>query len=260
MFKKVSQLLLLCLFLIPSVQLMAQQKMVQKVYGSGDAFLIHELKAFIETDNKTAVVQNIFSSESKKDEGMSLKKGDKILMVNGKRVKSVKDIEDIYSKIKPEEEVKLGVSRNEEMFIVSFTKEDVKNAPGQRVMMMTQSADGKVTAKSGKPGETRQMVIHGESDKMAPLMEIGLVIKEENNQVVVAVVLPDAKKVLGEDIKNGDILIFLNKTKIKTVKQFSKIYDKLDTGASVKMIFKRDDKNISCTYEKPVQQNFNIQK
>lgn len=249
-----------CFFLIIMVffaESLAAQVFVQKKgAGEGEIFFLNEAAAMLKDEDGTIKVDVVLPGEQRPKEyqNIDLKQGDEILMVNAKRVKSLKELEKIYNELEMGDEMKLGVRRGEEMFIVSFNKIDPEKLPKRKFMIREGEPEDM------KPGEDRKIFserikIENKDGKIKPVLEIGLILKEVENKVKVDKVIADlAKKEANFDAKEGDVIFSLNGEKIQTVHQFSGIYDKIETGQDVKFVILREKKEMEVTFKKPKEE------
>jgi PDZ domain-containing secreted protein len=70
----------------------------------------------------------------KEYEDIDIQGGDIIKMMNGKRVKTTDAIKKIYEELEIGDEIKLGVKREDEMFIVTFKKADPAEMKGKMMI------------------------------------------------------------------------------------------------------------------------------
>jgi hypothetical protein len=132
------------------------QKTIIKTF---EGFIIPETGAIFNEKNKKVVCEFIPTAENRPKEysNVDILAGDLILYVNGNKIKTMKDLKSNYELVKTGDEVKLGIKRQENMFIVSFKKADPKNLPqtnqtsgtgsGQKIItkvMKIESKNGKI--------------------------------------------------------------------------------------------------------------------
>ncbi len=120
----------------------------------GEIFMLPEVGAIIQLEDKKILVENVMPKDmrDKNYKNVDLQEKDEILMVNGKKIKTPKDCEDIYDKLKVGEEFKMGIGRNDKMFIVSFKKADpekLKSGGGMVVKMNDKDEDIRVLPEFG---------------------------------------------------------------------------------------------------------------
>ncbi len=104
----------------------AQQKnTVLKIEGE-NLFMLQEF-ILVLAEEEGKVVVNLSPPEGSLPEeykDIDIRGRDVIRMMNGKRVVTTAAVKEIYEKLKTGEEIKFGIMRGEEMFIVSFPKAD----------------------------------------------------------------------------------------------------------------------------------------
>jgi S1-C subfamily serine protease len=159
-------------------------------------------------------------------------KSDQILMLNAKRVKTVKAFEDGYGELAIGDEVKLGVRRKGELLIVSFKKIDPEKLPKGRKMMISLDGDG--------------------SEDIRPLFGTGLILGFAKNQIKVMEKMEEHTPALGgADIQKGDVIESINGKKVENLDQLFEIYDKLAVGDKVEAGYARGDKKMQLSFVKP---------
>ena len=219
--------------------------------GPGGVFNLPELGAVIIGGEKEIKVEAVLPAEHrpKAYQDIDLQNGDLIVMMNAKRVKSAKEIEEIYNGLKVGEEVKLGIKRKVERFIASFAKADPKDLP-QRTMMVMDTDDA-----GGQPGPTRRIVMGGRefSGDVAPLPGLGIIAgSKEGGEVRVLDLMPNASQAVGgADIKKDDVILALNGEKIKSAVQLGELYEKIAVGAKLELHYRRGEKSMTASLVKP---------
>lgn len=219
--------------------------------GPGGVFNLPELGAVIIGGEKEIKVEAVLPAEHrpKAYQDIDLQNGDLIVMMNAKRVKSAKEIEEIYNGLKVGEEVKLGVKRKEERFIASFAKADPKDLPQRMMMVMDTDEAG------GQAEPTRRLVMGGRefSGDVAPLPGLGIIAGSKNgSEVRVLDLMPNASQVLGStDIKKDDVILALNGEKIKSAVQLGELYEKIAVGAKLELHYRRGEKSMTASLVKP---------
>jgi S1-C subfamily serine protease len=216
----------------------------------GQPFNLGELGAVIVDNGKEIKFLHLMPADNrpKAYKDVDVQSGDVILMCNGKRLKTLKDLEETYKATAIGAEFKMGVRRNEDRFIVALPKADPKDLP--QMKMSIQTTDGP-NAGGGKI----QRFVFGAgqgSDDIAPLMGLGLIIGKKDNVLKVVGVMPDAAKALGgADIKQDDVVESFNGEKIKSTQQLAEMYDKLAVGAKIELQYQRGDKTMQASLTKP---------
>jgi hypothetical protein len=244
----------LMILIILIVQTLTAQVIIKKAGpGEGGMFFLNELAAIISEKDGTIIVEHAMPTDQRPEtyRDIDFKQGDEILMVNANRVKLLKDLEKIYTEIEVGETMKLGVRRGEEMFIVSFNKMDPEKLP-KRKLMIRKGVPGGDEAEDEPKISSYQIKIENPDGKVKLLMGTGLIIKETDNKLGIYKIIPEMVKVLGEvDLKEGDILVALNSEKIKSLAQFTKIYDEIKVGDEVQLVTLREKKEINVKFKKP---------
>lgn len=141
-----------------------------KMINSDEAQMIDEIQGFAIKENNKVLVGFIPPSEqrAKEYQKLDLQKDDEILFVNGKKVKSMSDFKTYYGELKPGDEVKFGIKRNNQPMIITFKKGEVSK--GMKIMTITsdgKSGDGKAKIEGGK------MIINGKKIDLDSLKKSG---------------------------------------------------------------------------------------
>lgn len=106
-------------------------------FDAGTSFLLRELSAMIVQNENGLQVEMIMGGGNPTDQSITddLKRGDVLLMMNGKRVSEIATMRELYNSLPDGEEIKVGVRRGDARFIVRAHKGDIpENAPGQMVL------------------------------------------------------------------------------------------------------------------------------
>ncbi len=202
-----------------------------KEFSQDELLNVPELAAMIIEQGKDIVVEHIMEKEMriKGYETTDVQEGDKILMANGKKMTSLKDLRELYSSAAPGSTVKFGLKRNDDMVIASFVKADPKDLPKMR------------------------MIVAGGGDKeILGIPEIGVIFSNKGKDVVVEHVLDNAAKELkGVDVKEGDVITTLNTFPVKSFSDFKKRFEGIPVGDKVEIVASRGGKTQTLTFEKP---------
>lgn len=251
--QRIFQVLILVAVMIFSQSLLAQVFIKKSGPGEGEVFFLNELAAIVTDEDGTIKVEHAMPGDQRPDgyRDLDLKQGDEILMVNAKRVKKAKDLENIYNEVKVGETIKLGIRRGEEMFILEFNKIDPEKLP-KRKLMIRKAEPGEDESGADTKVTTRRIKIENPDGKVKFLMGTGIIIKETENQVEIEKLIPEINEELGDlDLKEGDIILSVNGEKVKTLKQFTDIYDKIKVGDDVQITTARGDEQINLKFKKP---------
>ncbi|MGB2867375.1 MAG: PDZ domain-containing protein [Bacteroidota bacterium] len=198
--------------------------------GGDNAVVIGELGVIISLDGEKLTVKALLPSpKDPKEVPVDIAIGDEIAMTNGKRVRSIGELKELYESTPVGNECKLGVRREGQPHIVTFLKKEAKDFP-QKMIVRRQGNDD-----------------HGD---FFPALGIG--IAERGSDVIVSNVLPNAPK----EISKGDVLKTLNNKRISKASDFSKEFDATNVGGKLVLGLERDGKafTISTTRPKPKMQ------
>lgn len=211
----------------------------------GQPFTIGEVGAVIVDNGKELKVLHAMPVEMrpKAYKDIDIKDGDIVLMCNGKRLKTLKELEEAYNATAVAADFKLGVKRGEERMIVAFAKADPKDLPKMQMNMST--TEGAMPG----GGNVRRMVFGGGGQDIAPLMGLGIIVGKKDDVFKIVGVMQNAAK--GGDFKVDDIVESLNGEKIKSTQQLSALYEKLAVGAKLEIKYQRDGKSMQASLTKP---------
>jgi PDZ domain-containing secreted protein len=218
----------------------------------GEPFNLGELGAIVVDDGKEIKFLHIAPADMrpKAYKDIDVQADDVVLMCNGKRLKTLKELETAYKETAVGAEFKMGVRRKEERFIVSFAKADPKDLPRMEMQMATTGGPA-----SGGGGVKMQRFTFGGSGQdagdVAPLLGLGLIIGKKDNVFKVVGVMPNAVQA---DLKQDDIIESFNGEKIKSIQQLSEMFEKLAAGAKIELQYKRGDKAMQASLTKKESQ------
>lgn len=150
-----------------------------KMFNSKEAQMLPEIKGIVVVENGKLVIGPIPSADQREKEykNVDLQSGDEIQFVNGKRVRTIDDFKKNYFVIKVDDELKLGVKRGDQRFIVAFKKsKEVKG--NQKIMTFTsdgKSGDRKIKVEGGK------VIVDGKKINIDSLKKSGanIIIKKD---------------------------------------------------------------------------------
>jgi S1-C subfamily serine protease len=182
---------------------------MKRIAVEGDAFLVPEAGCMVAMESEALTVLDVMPPGMRPKEyaDLDFRQGDKILMVNGVKLKSVSDLRTLYEKAGVGSELKFGVGRQLEKHLVAFKKADPATLPKTKM----------VTFDTG-PGE----------GEMIP----GLgVVAMESAKVVVKVPLPEAE----ERLKEKDIIVSVNGKKISSAKKLAEICKAIPVGSEMEL-------------------------
>lgn len=208
------------------------QKVMTFKAEDGEIFMLPELGAIIVKSDDGPKVEMVIPPDHRPENyrTIDLQMGDIIKMFNGKSMKSVSMCEDMYNEIAIGDDVKLGIKRGNEMLIQKFAKADEKDMPGQMMVKMKTSED----------------------DISTDFIDIGLLLDEKDGKISVADVISEMGfKFQGDQPAEGDELIKIQDNKISSPENLKMLYDKINIGESVSLVFLRDGQEIVSKFVKP---------
>jgi C-terminal processing protease CtpA/Prc len=159
------------------------------------------------------------------DPDLEVKRGDLLLMVDGERVRDVAALRAAYEATEIGSTVKVGFRRGDERFLASFEREQVEH--GERRVVMI-----------GGPG-------HDMGD-MQPVHEFGVILGEEDGDVVVSMELPMDEV----SFKKGDIVKSINGLVVASLADFRGAYESLDVGTEIALVVARGGDEVAATRSK----------
>jgi S1-C subfamily serine protease len=238
--KRTTLFALTALFLLAAIPALSQQMKIlrrgaggeqMKTLTQDEMLIIPELSAVILEQDKAFVVDHIMepAMRLKGYETTDLKEGDKILMADGKKVASLKELREHCASAAPGTTIKLGLKRGEEMVLASYTKADPKDLP-----------------------KTRMIIGGGDDKEMMALPQVGLIFTAKGNDVVVDKVLENAPTALsGGALKEGDVITKLNTFSVTSFESFQKRFENIPVGDKVELVAKRGAATATVTFAKP---------
>lgn len=235
-----------------SVSAFAQHKktMTMTTEGNGKLTIIQGLGAIvIETDNNLKVDMTMPKDNLPKEyKDVDLKKNDQIIMCNGKRVKTVDDLNEILENAEVGASIELGIKRDKQMLIVAFPKAD-ESAGGQMMMMTT-------TIGGDGADDVSVLNINGKEIKNAVLFASGLVVHEDEGVLKIATTLPMLKEnIKGQMPSDGDEFVSLNDVAFSSANDLRDYYHGLKDGTELQVTLKNDSGTYSITFNKMKMEN-----
>ncbi len=198
----------------------------------GEIFMLPEVALLFNLEDKKILVENVMPKDmrDKNYKNVDLQEKDEILMVNGKKIKTPKDCEDIYDKLKVGEEFKMGIGRNDKMFIVSFKKADPEKL---------------------KSGGRMVVKMNDKDEDIRVLPEFGIVLSGSKGKVTIKEAIKEIPNTEGKDAKSGDLVLKINDKEIKnlTGRRWG-IMIIIKTGRELTLSLQRDNKEIVISAEK----------
>jgi len=235
----------------------AQQAAERRVmtFQKGEVFFLNEFGAVVTKGDSglTVAMSPPPDSRTKAYRDVDLKEKDVVMMFNGKRMKTIADLQGRYDSLKPGDEIKLGIRRGGEMRIVAFPKVDQSTLPQTQRIMLRGDADTAQAQTTGAPqtGVMRTWSGGASGGEIIALPEMGLVFTEKDSAVVIASILPNAEALFHENIPaEGDVVKAIGGKDVRALDRFQEIYDKIPIGETVQLVFIHDKKETAVSAKK----------
>lgn len=219
---------------------------IMRMMKPGDVFILQETGAVIVSADSNLKIDLIAPGDQRPEgyRAVDMKRDDEILMLNGKKLTSIKDLKDGYEALAIGAEVKLGIRRDRQLMIVSFVKCDPEKLPKREV---------RLSAPEGGGGGASFVTLGGADGKVAAFPDLGIIVKADGDRVIVAHVLPNAKENFQAlSLKEGDEILELAGTKVVSVGDFELRYGKIAVGDFVALTLKQGDGTKQIKIKKPV--------
>jgi len=142
--------ILTSLFYLLLLLILPLQAQVMIKAEPGKVLHIEEIQAIITEKEDAIIVEAVLPVDTRLEDyrNIQISKADTVLMANGKRIGSVKELEKMYKDFTVGQEFKLGIRGKEGLRIVAFKKADPDQFPKKKMMKMTvENENGKVTKK-----------------------------------------------------------------------------------------------------------------
>ena len=232
--------------------LVSAQQMKTMTFNADDMYLIPGLGAGITLEEDNLKVMFLMPSEQRPKEfqKVDLQEGDKILMLNGKRVRTIVELREQMESIKVGDPVELGIKRDNAMMIVAFDRPDEEQQGGGKIMMVTNTI-GSDDEGHGKDHSTPGTITTMGTNAF-PLMEAGVILGDgESGANVIAEVGGMESEMTGDPLAQSDLIVTLQGNKIASLDDFTAAYKTIETGAMVKIDYMRDGKKHTVSFVKP---------
>lgn len=209
----------------------AAQEVVRERLDPQTSLLMFEIGAIatLQEGADAVTFARILPKEMRSEENrdVDVEKGDEVLMMNGERIRSIADLRKLYEGLGKGQEVKLGLKRGSERFLVRFTRQD-------RQMAM------------GHGGGEMRIVVAGDGGGEAELLhEAGALLREEDGAVKVAAQLPG-----GGELEEGDVVTEANGKTLASLADYRAVYEALAIGDALKLVVKRGGESLTVEVEK----------
>jgi hypothetical protein len=131
--------------------LIPAQQVKTFTFNKDAAEFFPEIKGMAIFENGKVVLGPIPELERREKEyqQLDLKSGDEIQFVNGNKIKAMKDFKKYFGTAEVGKEIKLGIKRNDQRFIVSFIKAK-QEMSGKQVIRIGGEGSGNMKVERGK--------------------------------------------------------------------------------------------------------------
>ncbi len=199
-----------------------------KKFKAGDVVLMREVGALITAEEGKLKVMMVSPKDRRPQDmpDVDLSIGDELGMVNGKRIKELKELKEEYERTPIGSEIKLGLRREGQAHIISFVKKDEKDIPH----------GGQIIIRHGRPDD--------DSDVFPAL---GISIAKKGDDIVISEAMPHAPK----NMLQGDVIKTLNGKKIASIDDFDTEFEATSIGSTLTFELNRDGKSITVTTPRP---------
>ena len=220
----------------------AQAQMVTKTMTQDDLFIIPGIGAIVAPEEGRLKVIIVPEDKPKDFADVDMETGDFLLMINGKRVKTVDDLRESFKQIEVGETLELGLKRDKNMLITTL-KRAADDDTGGKMMVMTR------TVNDGEEGKEK-MNFHGEGPvDVVVIGEIGLILQAGDEGLSVMTIMPsDDIEIDGEKPATGAEVISVQGKRVMTVDGFEAIYDAVTIGEKVTIEYRTGEKTMSVSF------------
>jgi S1-C subfamily serine protease len=201
------------------------------------------------------------AARAEKYRDVDIKKGDRIVSINGQRISTLAELRTILSTVKVGEQVRLGSLRSGGPALTVYTvgsEEDLKvvtvaptTQDGNGCAMVKMSGEPPAHGGPGGPGEPKMVTIKAGPGSV-PLLELAAIVENVKGQVVVAQIVPVPVDIpAGAQLKEGDVIKSLQGQKIANVESLMNQFQAIKAGENVTLEIARDGKDERLTFAKP---------
>ena len=222
-----------------------QAQMKVKTMTNDDIFMIPGLGAVIAPEDGKLKVLIVPDDCPKEYASVDIESGDYLLMVNGKRVKTIDDLREVFKGIEVGETLEMGLKRDKTMLIASM-KRASDDDTGGKMMMMTRT----ITTDEEGAGEGG-MEFQGGAFSISVVPEVGIAITAGDNGLSVVGLMPAGdEEMIGDQPGEGDIVISIQGKTVETIDEFESAYEAIKTGDKVSIEYKHNDELRKLSFTK----------
>lgn len=218
------------LVLASALPILAQHTVTRRIDASNGVVLSEIASIATPAEGGEGVTLTVLPADMRPKENRSLdvREGDRVLMMNGKRIRSADALRELYEAVEEGGEVKLALERGDERFLVSFEKGDGSNTLG-----------------GGGGGEQRVMIAGPGAGKAELLHEAFCLLGEEDGHVKVMNQLRP-----GGDLLPDDVVETVNGQAVGSIEEYRSLYEKAAIGDELRFVVRRGGESVEVVIEK----------
>ena len=186
--------------------------------------------AGVDEENRV-IVEMVLPTESRPAEnhGIDVRQGDRLIMMNGERLRSIADLRTRYEGVETGGEVKFAVGRDDNRFLVSFKKSDAESLES-----------------SGPGGRTAIRVVRGGPGGDVELLhEARALLRESDGTVRVDTVLQE-----GGELHQGDVVTAIDGEPVATLAAYREGYEAVALGETLQLTVRRGEESVAIELTK----------
>ena len=180
-------------------------------FEKGSVTILNELGSIIVADSEGLLVRMSGPKEGRpeKYKDVDLRDNDRIIMLNGKKVTTIRQFEDGYKAIDTGGDIELGIKRDKIMKIVSLPKASPDELPKMRAMMISPD-DGEISSLENEASNTSFTTMSSEGiTGIKPVPGAGIIAGEKEGDVVVMMLLPNSGEIFKYSVPCDSIELVL---------------------------------------------------
>jgi S1-C subfamily serine protease len=198
---------------------------------SGDVVFLREPAAVVAGESGVLVVKTLLPADRRHPSarGIDLREADTVVMANGRRMHSAKDIRDLYASLSPGSACKLALRRGTEMRMADF-----------------------VIARPDDHAPTQMRIVAGGSDSAGVFPALGVTLASRAGHVRVEHLIDGDKAVLhGRGVAPGDRIVSVNGVAVSSVAAFARAFHTPAAGSALRLVVARGTVERTIVFPKP---------
>lgn len=224
------------------------RRVMRQISGQG-VFNLPELGAVIVENDSVLSFAHVMPGDQRPKgySDVDIKANDVLLMCNGTRLHTADQLKELYDKLEVGATLKFGLRRDKDMMLASLDKADPAALPKVKMVMKTEGG-----VESGPGGGERVISIDGGGEELMILGKLGFVATSSGDGLKVAKLLPEAESIYGKQLpQEGDIIVALGSTPIKTPEQLDEALAKITSGTKEALSVTRGGEKLTLTFTCP---------